>query len=82
MAKSETEKQKLIQTMKDIIRKHGGKIKHVDLRNEYMDVTGRGLSTVNSDIKKYIDANIFKKVNGFVIIADEAANENKQNLPF
>ena len=47
-----------------------------------MDVTGRGLSTVNSDIKKYIDANIFKEVNDFVIIADEAANYNQQNLPF
>ena len=82
MAKSEAKTQTLIETMKDIIRKHGGKIKHVDLRNEYMDVTGRGLSTVNSDIKKYIDANIFKKVNGFVIIADEAANNNQQNLPF
>ena len=81
-AKSEAKTQKLIETMKDIIRKHGGKIKHVDLRNEYMDVTGRGLSTVNSDIKKYIDANIFKEVNGFVIIADEAANNNQQNLPF
>ena len=81
-AKSEAKTQKLIETMKDIIRKHGGKIKHVSLRNEYMDVTGRSLSTVNSYIKKYIDANIFKEVNGFVIIADEAANDNQQNLPF
>ena len=33
-------------------------------------------------MKKYIDANIFKEVNSFVIIADEAANDNQQNLPF
>ena len=69
--KSEAEKQKLIQTMKDIIRKHGGKIERTIFRNELIDITGKVLSTVNGYISKYINANIIKEVNGYIFIVDE-----------
>ena len=82
-AKSEAEKQKLIQTMKDIIRKHGGKIERTIFRNELIDITGKVLSTVNGYISKYTDTNIIKEVNGYIFIVDEsAANNNQQNLIF
>lgn len=81
MAKSETEKQKLIQTMKDIIRKHGGKIERTIFRNELIEITGRALSTANGDIRTYINAGIIKQIQDYVFIADEAADSNQQNLP-
>ena len=82
-AKSEAEKQKLIQTMKDIIRKHGGKIERTIFRNELIEITGKVLSTVNGYISKYINANIIKEVNGYIFIVDEsAANNNQQDMMF
>lgn len=80
-AKSEAEKQKLIQTMKDIIRKHGGKIERTIFRNELIEITGRALSTANGDIRTYINAGIIKQIQDYVFIADEAADSNQQNLP-
>lgn len=82
-AKSEAEKQKLIQTMKDIIRKHGGKIERTIFRNELIEITGKVLSTVNGYISKYINANIIKEVNGYIFIVDEsAAKNNQQDMMF
>ena len=82
-AKSEAEKQKLIQTMKDIIRKHGGKIERTIFRNELIEITGKAVPTVNGYISKYINANIIKEVNGNIFIVEEsAANNNQQYMIF
>ncbi|MGN1230115.1 MAG: AAA family ATPase [Prevotella sp.] len=80
--KKNAEVQKLIETMKDIIRKHGGKIKRVDFRDELIGITGKAVQTVDGYIRNYIAAGIIKQIQGYVYIADEADDSNQQNLPF
>ena len=80
--KKDAEVQKLIETIKDIIRKNGGKIDRTDLRNEIMRETGKKVATANGYIRKYINAGIIKQSNNYVFIADEAADSNQQSLSF
>lgn len=84
--KKDAEEQKLIDTIKGIIRKNGGTIEHTALRDEIRKATKRELSTANGYIRKYVQAGIFKQSNDYVFIADEAADEaadsNQLDLPF
>ena len=84
--KKDAEEQKLIDTIKGIIRKNGGTIEHTALRDEIRKATKRELSTANGYIRKYVQAGIFKQSNDYVFIADEAADKaadsNQQDLPF
>ena len=84
--KKDAEEQKLIDTIKGIIRKNGGTIEHTALRDEIKKATNRAIPTVNGYIRKYIQAGILMESNGYVFIADKAADKaadsNQLDLPF